>query len=73
MAQHETPPPPFDPGGIHDIRHPISGELWGVVIERDRQWNAYDQTEAYIDSFASFDDAKRAVEAAYGPPPPTPR
>jgi hypothetical protein len=62
-----------DPSGIHDIRHPTSGVLWGVVIERAGQFRAYDQTEAYIDTCASFEAAKRAVEAAYVPPPPSAR
>jgi hypothetical protein len=56
---------------LHDIRGPIFGELWGVVAEiTPHLFRAYDQTEAYIDMFASFEDAKRAIEQAYIPPPP---
>jgi hypothetical protein len=77
-ARQDGRPPAVDDQAdarkIHHVRGLIFGEFQGAIVEVDDVlFRAYDQTEAYIDSFTTLAAAQRAVEAAYIPPPPTPR
>lgn len=67
----DLPELPDEDREVWDIRTPAGQQLMGVVTHTPLGYRAYDQTEAFINRFDNYEDAKAAVEAAYSPPPPT--